>query len=73
MFNLAEIAADLDLIHDEKSNGNGDSSDDDYENSTNKRDNGKEELNPSRLENLILNYSDYDLTENHAGTDGSIA
>ena len=64
-------ASDLDLSDDEKSNGGGDSSDDDAENTTNQRDH-KEELDPSRLENLILDDSDDTLTEHHAGADGAL-
>ena len=71
MFASATNAADLDIGDDDKSNGGGDSSDDDAENSTNQRDNDEEELDPSRLENLILDDSDDELTEHHAGADRS--
>ena len=73
MFTSAANAADLDLIDDENSNGGGDSSDDDAENSTNQRDNDKEELDPSRLEDFLLDDSDYELTEHHTGADGELA
>ena len=53
MFTLTDNAADLDISDDEKSNVGGDGSDDDFENSTNQRDNDKEELDPSSLENLF--------------------
>ena len=51
-------AADLDLNNDKKSNGGGDSSDDDAENNTDQRDNYEEELDPSRIENFLLDDSD---------------
>ena len=69
----AANAADLDLSDDEKSNVGGDSSDDDAAKSTNQRDNDKEELDLSRLENFILDDSDDDPTEQHDGSDGSLA
>ena len=65
MFASAENATDLDLIDDDKSNGGGYSSDYDAENSTNQRDNDEEEIDPYRLENLLLDDSDDDLTEHH--------
>ena len=49
---------DLDVGNDENSNGVGNRSYYDAENSTNQRDNDEEELDPSRLENLLLYYSD---------------
>ena len=64
---------DLDLSDDEKGNGGGDSSDDYVENSANQRDNYEEELDPYRLENLLLDDSYYELTENHAGAYGALA
>ena len=64
--------ADLDLSDDEKSNDGGESSDDDAENSTNKRDNNKEELDPSRLENLLLYDGNDELTDHHSGADGAL-
>ena len=64
---------DLDLSDDKNINDGGDSSDDDAENSTNQRDNNKEELDLSRLENLLLYYSADELTEHHNGNDGSLA
>ena len=64
---------DLDLSDDKNINAGGDSSDDDAENSTNQRDNDKEELDLSRLENLLLYYSADELTEHHNGNDGSLA
>ena len=45
---------DLDLSDDEKSNGGGDRKYDDDGNSINQRDNYKEELDPSRLENFQI-------------------
>ena len=54
--------ADLDISNDEKSNGGGDISGDDAENSTNQRDNDEEELDPCRLENLLLCDGDDKLT-----------
>ena len=65
-------AADLDLNNDKKSNGGGDSSDDDAENNTDQRDNYEEELDPSRIENLLLDDRDYELTEHHAGADETL-
>ena len=73
MFTSAANAADLNLSDDEKSNGGGDRSDDDAENSTNQIDNDKEELDPSILENLPLDDSGDDLTEHHIGADGELA
>ena len=63
----------FDLSDDEKSNGGGDSSDDDYENNTKQSDNDEKELDPSRLETVLLDDSDDELTEHHAGADGKIA
>ena len=58
----AANATDLGISDDEKSNSSGDISDDDAGNSTNQRDNDKEELDPYILENLILDDSDDELT-----------
>ena len=58
MLTLVANAADLDLNNDKKSNGGGDSSDDDAENNTDQRDNYEEELDPSRIENFLLDDSD---------------
>ena len=38
---------------------------------TNQRDNDEEELDPSILENLLLDDIDDDLTENHPGSDAN--
>ena len=73
MFTSAANATDLDISDDEKSNGSGDSSDNDAESSTNKRDNDEEELDPYSIENLILDDSDDELTEHHVGADGALA
>ena len=73
MFTSTENATDLDLGDDEKSNGGGDSSDDDAGNIINQRDNDEEELDPYRLENLLLDDSDDELTEHHADADGELA
>ena len=54
-------------------NGSGDRSDDDYENSTNQRNNDEEQLDPYRLENLLLDDSDDDITEYHDGADGDLS
>ena len=62
MFTLVENATDLDLSNDENSNGGGDNSDDYAGNSIDQIDNDKEELDPSRLENLLLDDSDDKLT-----------
>ena len=70
---MAANADDLDLSDDEKSNVGGDSSYDDDGNRNNQRYNDEEELDPSRLENFLLDYSDDDLTEHHAGSDGEFA
>ena len=70
---MAANATDLDLSDDEKSNVGGDSSDDDAENSTNQRYNDEEELDPYRLEKLLLDDSYDELTEHHAGADGALA
>ena len=70
---MAANATDLDLRDDEKSNGGVDSSNDDAENSTNQRDNYKEETDPYRLENLLLDDSYDDLTEQHAISDEALA
>ena len=64
---------DLDIRDDEKSNGGGDSSDFDAENSTNKRDNDKEEIDPYIHENLLLDDSDDEPTEHHDGADEALA
>ena len=73
MFTSAANAAELDISDDENSNDGGDNSDDDAENSTNQRDNDEEELDPSRLEINLLDDSDDELTEHHAGADGVLA
>ena len=70
---MEDNVTDLDLSDDEKSNCGGDSSEHDAENSINQRDNDEEELDHYRLENLMLDDSDDDLTEHHAGADGSLA
>ena len=72
MFTSEANTTDLDLIDDEKSNGGGDSSEDDDENSTNHRDNDEEELDPYRLENLLLDDSNDELTEHHTGADEAL-
>ena len=64
---------DLDLSDDEKSNGGSDRSGDKAENSTNQRDNNEDKLDPYRLENLLLDDIDDDLTEHHTGADRSLA
>ena len=58
VFTSEANAADLDLRYKEKSSDGGDRTDDDAENNTNQ----SEELEPSRLENLLLYDSDDDLT-----------
>ena len=73
MFNSAANATDLDLGDYEKSNVGGDISDNDAENSTNQRYNDAEELDPYRLENLLLDDRNDELTENHTGADGALA
>ena len=73
MFTLADNATGLDISDDEKIHGGGDSSDDDAENRTNQRDNNEEELEPYRLEKLLLDDSDDELTEHHTGADGAPA
>ena len=73
MFTSEANTTDLDLIDDEKSNGGGDSSDDDDKNSTNHRDNYEEELDPYRLENLLLDDRDDELTEHHTGADEALS
>ena len=73
MFTLAANATDLDIGDDENINGGGDSSDDDAENSTNQRDNDEEELGPYRLEKLLLDDRNDELTEHHTGADGAPA
>ena len=74
IFFTSPVNADyLDFIDDEKSNGGGDSSDDDAENNTNHRDNYEEELYLYILDNLFLDDNDDELTDNHAGYDGSLA
>ena len=70
---MASNASDHYLSNDKKSNGGGYSSDDDAGNSTNQIDNEKEELDPSRLENLILDYSYDEITEHHYSADGALA
>ena len=70
---MAANAADLDLRNNEKSNGSGDSSDDDAKSSTNQRYNDEEELEPYRLEKLLLDDSYNEPTEHHTGADGSLA
>ena len=64
---------DIDLSDKEKSNCGGDRSAYDDENSTNQRDNDEEELDRSRIENLLLDDSDNELTEHHSGADGALA
>ena len=66
-------ATELDLSDDENSNGGGDSIDEDARNSINQRDNDEEELEPYRLEKLLLCDIDHELTEHHAGADGDLA
>ena len=66
---MAANATELDLSDDKNINNGGDSSDDDAENITNQRDNYEEELEPYRIENLIFDDSDGELTEHHAGSD----
>ena len=73
MFTSSSNITDLDLSDYEQSNVGGDSSDDDAGNSTNQRDNDEEELDPYRLENLILDDSDDELTEHHDSADGELA
>ena len=58
VFTSAANTADLNLSDDEKSSGDGDNSDNDAENTRNQSDNDEEELDPSRLENLLLDDSD---------------
>ena len=70
---MAANAADIDLSDDKNINGGGDSSDDDAKNSTNQRDNYEEELETSRLENLLFDDSGDKITENHTGADGALA
>ena len=72
MFTSAANATDLDRSEDENINGGGDSSDDDAENITNQRDNDEEELDPYRFGNLLIEDSDDELTEHHAGADGAL-
>ena len=62
VFTSTENTAVLDLSNDEISNGGGDNSDDYAGNSIDQIDNDKEELDPSRLENLLLDDSDDKLT-----------
>ena len=69
---MAANADDLYLSYDENSNGGGDSSYYDAENSTNQRDNYEEELGPFILKNLFLYDSDDELTKNRAGADGAL-
>ena len=69
---MAVNVTDLDLRDDEKSNGGGDSNYYDAENSTNQRDNDEEEIDPYRLEKLILYDSDDDLTEHHSSADEAL-
>ena len=64
---MSDNATELDLRNDKKSNIGGDSSDDDAEIFTNQRDNDKEEIDPSRLENLLLDDCDDELTDHHTG------
>ena len=64
---------DLDVSDDKKSNSGGDRSDDDAENSTNQRYSDEEELDPPRLENIILDDSYYELTDHQAGADGALS
>ena len=72
LFTSAANAADIDLSDDENSNDGGDSSDDDAEKNIDKRNNYEEELDPSRIENLLLDDRDYELTEHHAGADETL-
>ena len=69
MFTSADNADNIDLGDDENINGGGNSSDNDAENRTNQRDNNKEELDPSRIERILLYYSDDELTDHHNGDD----
>ena len=71
MFASAANTADLDISDNENSNGVDDSSDDDAEKNTNQSNTYEEELDPYRLENLLLDDSDDDLTDHHAGADGA--
>ena len=73
VFTSTENTAVLDLSNDEISNGGGDNSDDDAENNTNKSDNYEEELDPYRLEKLILDDSYDEITEHRAGAHGELA
>ena len=70
---MAANVTELDLGDDKNINNGGNSSDDDAENSTNQRDNYEEELDPYRLENLLLDDSDDNLTKHRAGVDGALA
>ena len=70
---MESIMYHLDLSDDEKSNSDGDCSDDYSENSTNKRGNEEEELDPSRIEELLLDDSDDEQTEHHDGADRALA
>ena len=72
MFTSEENETDLGLSDYKKINVGGDSSDDDAEKNTNHIDNDEYELDPYILENLLLDDSDDDLTEHHAGADGEI-
>ena len=72
MFASEENSTELDLSDDEKSNGGGDRIDDDSGNSTNQRDNDEEELDPYRLENLLLDDISDELTEHHAHADEAL-
>ena len=72
VFTLASNEADLGLSNDKNSNGGGDISDDNTENNTNQSNNNEDELDPSRLENLLVDNSDDEATEHHAGADRSL-
>ena len=73
VFTSAANATEIYIGNDKNSNVCGDSSDDDdAENSTNQRDNNEEELDPYRIENLLLDDSNDELTEHHDGADGTL-
>ena len=70
---MAANVVDLDFIGNGNSNVSGDRSDDDAGNRKNQRDNDKEKLDPSIIENLLIYDSDDELTDHHAGADGTIS
>ena len=70
---MASNEGDIYLRDEENSNGGGDRSAYDEKNSTNQRGNDEEELGRSRIENLLLDDSDDELTEHHGGADGALA